>query len=101
TLLGGMLTVLHRLTGQDDGVIGISSAGRPFPGSASLVGNCAEVLPVRSRVRPAASASEAMESVRALVLDAGEHESLSWARLREIHPLPVAPSFVFNLEPGP
>jgi non-ribosomal peptide synthetase component F len=101
TLLGGMLTVLHRLTGQDDGVIGISSAGRPFPGSASVVGNCADVLPVRSRVRPPGSVREVMESVRARVLDAGEHESLSWARLRETHSLPAAPSFVFNLEPGP
>jgi hypothetical protein len=42
-----------------------------------------------------------MESVRGLVLDAGEHESLSWARLRETHALPAVPSFVFNLEPGP
>jgi glutamate-1-semialdehyde aminotransferase len=101
TLLGGMLTVLHRLTGQDDLVIGISSAGRPFPGSASVVGNCAEVLPVRSRIRRPASVGEVMESVRGRVLDAGEHESLSWSRLRETRPLPAVPSFVFNLEPGP
>jgi len=99
TLLGGMLTLLHRLTGQDDLVIGISSAGRPFPGSASVVGSCAEVLPVRIRIRPPASLREVMESVRDRVLDAGEHESLSWPRLHEAFSLPAAPSFVFNLEP--
>src|SRR5207244_2807829 len=35
TLLSGVLALMHRLADQDDIVVGISSAGRPFPGAES------------------------------------------------------------------
>jgi iturin family lipopeptide synthetase A len=106
-LLGGMLTVAHRLSGQDDLVMGISSAGRPFAGSGALVGNCADVFPIRSRLREPRSAGEYLREVRGLVLDACEHETFSYARLQEKlrgadgPSLPSLPTLIFNLEPGP
>ncbi|HEX2210651.1 MAG TPA: amino acid adenylation domain-containing protein [Longimicrobium sp.] len=106
TLLGGLLATLHRVSGQDDLVVGISSAGRPFPGSGTLVGHCVDVLPVRSRAGASASAADFLRDVRGWLLDAYEHEVFSYARLHEKLRIPRGPSIpplisvTFNLEPG-
>ncbi|HEX8244937.1 MAG TPA: aminotransferase class III-fold pyridoxal phosphate-dependent enzyme, partial [Longimicrobium sp.] len=105
-LLGGVLMAVHRLTGQDDVLVGISSARRPFARSGTMVGNCADVLPLRSRMSAERSVAEYPADVRGWVLDACEHEDLSWARLHATlrgtdgAPLPSLPPFLFNLEPG-
>ncbi|HYH78527.1 MAG TPA: amino acid adenylation domain-containing protein, partial [Longimicrobium sp.] len=106
TLLGGLLATLHRVSGQDDLVVGISSAGRPFPGSGTLVGHCVDVLPVRSRAGGAETAREFLAGVRDSLLDAYENEVFSYARLYERLRIPRGPSLpplisvTFNLEPG-
>jgi amino acid adenylation domain-containing protein len=104
TLLGGVLAVAHRLSGQAEGVVGISSAGRPVPRSDSVVGNCADVLPLRSRAPRTEELGAYLRDVRGWVLDACEREDFSWARLREGGAgectLPPLPALLFNLEPG-
>jgi amino acid adenylation domain-containing protein len=106
TLLGGLLATLHRVSGQDDLVVGISSAGRPFPGSGTLVGHCVDVLPVRSRAGGAGTAREFLAGVRDSLLDAYENEVFSYARLHERLRIPRGPSLpplisvTFSLEPG-
>ncbi|HEX6373984.1 MAG TPA: amino acid adenylation domain-containing protein [Longimicrobium sp.] len=106
TLLGGLLATLHRTAGQDDLVVGISSAGRPFPGADSLVGHCVDVLPIRSRVADGTRGGEFLRGVRDSLLDAYEHEAFSYARLHEALQIPRGPgvppliSVTFNLEPG-
>jgi amino acid adenylation domain-containing protein len=106
-LLGGMLAVLHRVSGQDDLVVGIPSAGRPFPGSASLLGHCVDLLPIRSRVTASTRVAAYLKEVRGWLLDAYDHEAFSYARLQEALRAPRGPtaaplvSFVFNLEPAP
>jgi amino acid adenylation domain-containing protein len=104
SLLGGVMIVLHRLTGQDDVTVGIPSAGRPFPGSGSLVGHCVDLLPVRSPRH--AEMRGYLRELRGRLLDAYEHEAFSYARLRERlqgargQAAPALISVVFNLEPG-
>jgi len=106
TLLGGLLATLHRVSGQDDLVVGISSAGRPFPGSGTLVGHCVDVLPIRSRAGEGDTAREFLAGVRDTLLDAYENEVFSYARLHERLRIPRGPSLpplisvTFNLEPG-
>ena len=50
-LLAGFNTLLHRMAGQDDIVVGIASSGQLSAGSNSrLVGYCTKLLPVRSKL---------------------------------------------------
>ncbi|MBV9107846.1 MAG: amino acid adenylation domain-containing protein, partial [Gemmatimonadetes bacterium] len=106
TLLAGVLAVLHRTTGEDDVLVGIPSAGRPFPGSAEMVGHCVDVLPVRSRIHGGERVRDHLKAVRARLLDAYEDEVFSYARLQERLRIARGPgvppliSLVFNLEPG-
>jgi amino acid adenylation domain-containing protein len=105
TMLAGVLATLHRATGQDDLVVGIASAGRPFPGSGSLVGDCADVLPIRSTVADGEALLPLLKRVRGALLDAYENEVFAYTRLQEKLDLPRGPgqppliSLVFNLEP--
>ena len=48
TLLAGYMTWLHRLTNQDDVLVGIAVAGRTLKGSEKVVGYCTHLLPIRS-----------------------------------------------------
>jgi amino acid adenylation domain-containing protein len=104
TLLGGLLAALHRLSSQFDLIVGIPSAGRPFPGAESLVGHCVDVLPIRSRIESTTELLPFLQRVRGLMLDAYEHELFSLARLVGKRPGPAgaAPlvSVSFNLEPA-
>ncbi|HEX6909624.1 MAG TPA: aminotransferase class III-fold pyridoxal phosphate-dependent enzyme, partial [Longimicrobium sp.] len=106
TLLGGLLATLHRTADQDDLVVGISSAGRPFPGADSLVGHCVDVLPVRSRAAAGVRGGEFLRGLKAALLDAYEHEAFSYARLAQAGAVARGPgvppliSVTFNLEPG-
>ncbi|HJW11402.1 MAG TPA: condensation domain-containing protein, partial [Albitalea sp.] len=45
TLFSGFAATLHRLTGQDDLVIGVPAAGQSASGMTSLVGHCVNLLP--------------------------------------------------------
>jgi amino acid adenylation domain-containing protein len=106
TLLSGLLATLHRVCGQDDVVIGIPNAGRPFPGSEALVAHCVDLLPIRSRVGAETDLLAFVKEVRGWLMDAYEHEVFSYARLTEKLQVPRGPSIpplvsvAFNLEPG-
>jgi amino acid adenylation domain-containing protein len=105
TLFAGVLAAVHRIAGQDDVVVGIPSAGRPFPGSGSLVGDCADVLPIRSRADDSKGLLPFLKDVRGWLLDAYENEVFAYTRLQEKLDLPRGPghpplvNLVFNLEP--
>jgi amino acid adenylation domain-containing protein len=107
TLLGGLMATLHRLSDQDDVVVGIPSAGRGFPGSEGMVGHCVDVLPVRSRMGAGRQVREYMRDVRGWLLGAYDDEVFSYARLQEMLRVPRGPALpplipvVFNLEPVP
>jgi amino acid adenylation domain-containing protein len=105
TLLAGVLAAVHRIAGQDDFVVGVPSAGRPFVGTETLVGDCVDMLPIRSRLRGDEPVRAFLQGVRDALLDAQENEALAYARLQETLRVPRGPghppliSLVFNLEP--
>lgn len=72
---------LHRLTGQDDLVIGIPAAGQTEPGFGELVGHCVSLLPVRSRFTPGQGFAEFVASFRDSLADAWEHRNCSMGRI--------------------
>ncbi len=104
TLLGGFATLLHRLTGQDDLVIGVPSAGQAASGDEGLVGHCVNTLPVRVQVPPDARVSAMLNALRASTLDAAEHQQLGLGSLLARLPVARDPSrpplvaVIFNLD---
>ncbi|MCP5532319.1 MAG: amino acid adenylation domain-containing protein [Akkermansiaceae bacterium] len=104
TLLATYATLLHRLTGQDDVVIGIPAAGQTRVGRDELVGHCLNFLPLR--IRPTADKPFAAFSteVRDVVLEAYDHQHLTFGRLlqklnlpRDTSRLPLV-TVMFNID---
>ena len=105
TLLGGFQALLHRITGQDDIVVGIAAAGQST-GHERLVGHCVNTLPIRARIDPSAPAGRLLKAIGSTVLDAFEHQALTLGSLLRLLTLPRDPSrlplvsVVFNLDTG-
>ncbi len=92
TLLAGFAAVLHRLSGQDDLVIGVPSAGQPVSGRPGLVGHCVNMLPIRLRPVGSNTFDAFLTDVRTASLDAFEHQRLGFGRLLERLAIPRDPS---------
>ncbi|HVQ27934.1 MAG TPA: condensation domain-containing protein, partial [Vicinamibacteria bacterium] len=103
-LLAGFKVLVHRLTGQEDVVVGMPAAGQAAVGKNGLVGHCVNNLPLRSRVLPGTPFRDLLKSVRGTVLDAYEHQAHTFGSLLRKLPLPRDPSrqplapVAFNLD---
>ena len=97
-LLASLKVLLHRLTGQDDLVVGIHAAGQATitgeSGSNSLVGHCVNLLPVRSQCDDAARFTDYLKTLKSLTLDAYEHQNFTFGGLVKELGLPRDPSRV-------
>ena len=104
TLLAAFSTLLYRLTGQDDVVIGIPSAGQAVDGRDSLVGHCVNVLPLRSTIDPQAPFITLLNHLRGDLLDAFDHRQYTLGSLLARLAMPRDPSrlplvsLLFNLD---
>ena len=104
TLLAAFGALLHRLTGQDDVVIGIPSAGQAVDGRDSLVGHCVNVLPLRSAIDPQAPFTTLLNHLRGDLLDAFDHRQYTLGSLLARLAMPRDPSrlplvsLLFNLD---
>jgi amino acid adenylation domain-containing protein len=76
-----MATLLHRLTGQSDLVLGISAAGQSASGDESLVGFCVNFLPLRSRLSPELEFTRHLDGLRESLLQAYRHKDFPALRL--------------------
>ncbi|MBC8126445.1 MAG: amino acid adenylation domain-containing protein, partial [Gloeobacteraceae cyanobacterium ES-bin-144] len=104
TLLSTFATLLHRITGQDDIVIGVPAAGQTRIGRDELVGHCLNFLPLRlapSAGRPfRAFASEVKEQI----LEAYDYQNYTFGSLLQKINLPRDPSrvplvsVIFNID---
>lgn len=87
TLLSGYGLLLHRLTGQEELVIGTPTTGRAFEHSAGVVGYCTHLLPIRSRCATQAwrgtnsTVSEYLMRLKKTILTAYDHQDYPFARL--------------------
>jgi amino acid adenylation domain-containing protein len=104
TLLGGYSALLHRLTGQDDLVVGVPVAGQSAAGTPSLVGHCVAMLPIRVQPVGTRPMDEHLRSVSTIALDGFDHQSLGFGALLERLAIPRDPSrtplvsVLFNLD---
>ncbi len=72
-LLASFNLLLHRLSRQDDIVVGIPAAGQAALGN-SLVGYCVNVLPLRSRLAKSVTIDDYLKSVKRTLLDAYDNQ---------------------------
>jgi amino acid adenylation domain-containing protein len=92
-LFAVMQVLIHRLTGQDDFVLGtVVAAQASDTNAASMVGHGTNVLPVRASVNPEATFEEHLKTARRGLLDAFDHQSLSFGALVRSLNLPRDPS---------
>jgi amino acid adenylation domain-containing protein/non-ribosomal peptide synthase protein (TIGR01720 family) len=102
-LLSAVNLLLHRLSGQDDIVVGIPVAGQTSFGGP-LIGYCLNVLPIRSRIGEAMSFNEYLDSAKKALLDAYEHQAYPFNLLVKKLKIPRDPSraplitVMFNLD---
>ncbi|MEA5627146.1 non-ribosomal peptide synthetase [Nostoc sp. UHCC 0251] len=82
TLLSVYTTLLHRLTGQEDIVVGVPAAGR-FKGSERLVGYCSHLLPIRSYIDDNVTFLQHLQTTKTELLNAYEHQDYPFASLIE------------------
>ena len=73
TLLGAFGLLLHKLTGQDDLVIGTPVRGRDLPELESLIGFFVNTLPLRLRPNSDLTVTEWLGQVQRQVIDALAH----------------------------
>jgi glutamate-1-semialdehyde aminotransferase len=79
-LLTAVVALLHRLSGQDDMVIGMPVAGHPA-GSAALVGYFLHLPPLRFRIAAGSTFAQLAAATRRVVLDAHDHREVPLSRL--------------------
>lgn len=104
TLFTGFSTLMRRLSGQADVVVGIAAAGQSIGGHDTLVGHCVNILPVRSDIESDTSFGAALDATGALLLDAFEHQQYTFGTLLQKLAIPRDPSrlplvsVLFNLD---
>ncbi|MDF4003995.1 amino acid adenylation domain-containing protein [Luteibacter sp. PPL552] len=104
TLLAGFALLLRRLTGQDDVIVGIPTAGQAADGLDTLVGHAVNVLPLRARVTGDLTFSALLRTLRGDLLDAFGHQRTTLGHLLGQLALPRDParlplvSVLFNLD---
>lgn len=79
---------LHRASGQHDIVVGFPVAGQLLSQRKMLVGQCANLLPLRGRVSSETRFGDLLATLRGEMLDALEHARVSFGRL--VGRLPIA-----------
>lgn len=106
TFLAAFEVFLHLLTGQRDIVVGLPASGQSVTGHYNLVGHCVNFLPVRSYPNKNYSFKEYLKLRKSAVLDAFDHQQITWGNLlknmkiaRDPSRIPLAP-VVFNVDMG-
>jgi amino acid adenylation domain-containing protein len=83
TVLAGLVTVLHRVTGQPEVIVGTPVAGRQSVEVEELIGLFVNTLVLRIKLAGDPSVGQVLEQVRAVVLRAQEHQAVPFDKLVE------------------
>lgn len=81
TLLSAFQILMHRLSRQDEVVVGISTAGQALFEGASLVGHCVHFLPMLSELKGDETVQQHMKATRTALLDAYDHQEFTYGSL--------------------
>ncbi|GAC1702706.1 MAG: hypothetical protein NVS9B4_08670 [Candidatus Acidiferrum sp.] len=104
TLLTGFQTLLHRLSNQNDVVVGVPTAGQSLLEDGSLVGHCVNFLPLRTQFEAGATFADVLSTAKKTLLDAYDNQSYTYGTLVRKLGIPRDPGRLplmevqFNLE---
>lgn len=89
TAIGAAVSAyLHRISGQDDLIVGVPAAGQASEGLNGLAGHCVSLLPIRSRLDAATTFDEHLENFSNRMSDGWENRDCSMGRLIQELALP-------------
>src|SRR5581483_229632 len=91
-LLAGYQTLIYRLTGHTDFVVGLAAAGQALIDGNALVGHGTNLLPLRTMINPEAPFSAHLRETRSKMFDALEHQAVTFGSLVRLLNLPRDPS---------
>ncbi|WP_428331033.1 non-ribosomal peptide synthetase [Mucilaginibacter sp.] len=106
TLLAAFEVFLKQLTGQEEIILGLPSAGQSATDNYHLVGHCVNLLALRSYPKGDLSFKEYLKQRRTQVLDAYDHQLYTFGSLLKKLSIPRDPSRVplvpvmFNIDMG-
>ena len=106
SLFSFYILLLHKLTGQEDILIGIPAAGQQITENGNLVGHCTNLLPIRVNINSDISFDKFAKTVKLIVLDAYENQQLTYGELIKKIRLPREQSraplinTIFNVDPA-
>lgn len=105
-LLAAFQVWLHRLSGARDLVVGVPFSAQSTLGFDTLVGQCANTLPIRAQLQPEQSFDELLAKTWDKLLDAQEHTHYTFGRLIQHLDIRHDPSriplvsVIFNIDPA-
>lgn len=82
-VLAGYFVLLHRLTGNDDIVVGLPVAGQATQNRLKQIGQMVHLLPIRTNLTPETRFSDLCQQVKSAVLNATEHSNFTFGKLIE------------------
>ncbi|WP_229689048.1 non-ribosomal peptide synthetase [Puia dinghuensis] len=106
TLMAAFEVFLHRLTGQEDIILGLPAAGQSNSGYQNLVGHCVHLLPLRSQPKGDISFLAYLRQRKPKIFDAYDHQQFTFGSLLKRLPIARDPSriplvpVVFNIDMG-
>ena len=83
TLLAAFEVFLHRYSGQDDLCVGVPVATRAREGAMDRVGCLVNTLAMRARITGDQTFRTVLRNVRQIVLEAYDHQDVTWERVVE------------------
>ncbi|GAB3641454.1 amino acid adenylation domain-containing protein [Spirosoma arcticum] len=106
TLMAGFEVFLHRVTGQQELVLGLPAAGQSFTGNTRMVGHFVNMLPLRSHVKPDERFVDYLKQRKTAMFDAYEQQQITFGSLlkklnltRDPSRIPLVP-VIFNIDMG-
>ncbi|HEX6745678.1 MAG TPA: aminotransferase class III-fold pyridoxal phosphate-dependent enzyme [Longimicrobium sp.] len=99
-LLAAFQTLLRRVTGERETIVAVPAGGQAFGGTERMVGNCLTLLPIRAAGGDDPAFEEYLATVRDALLEAFDHERVSFAAVLEgLTPVPDASRWpIFNVD---
>ncbi len=97
---------LARVSGQRDVTVAVPSSGQSVQQMFGLVGHCVNLMPIRMPIDVDASFAEVIKQAQSAVLDAQDHQGLTYGSLVRLLDLPRDPSrlpitpVMFNMDRG-
>lgn len=106
TLLAAFEVFLYKTVKQQDIVVGLPASGQAATGMHDVIGHCVNLLPLRTYIDPSVSFSNYLLKRKTEVLDAYDHQRLTFGELikklyipRDASRIPLVP-VTFNVDKG-